>query len=83
MACPRNQQRHACHDKRQCSDKAAALKAIAGLRRSEPGKEFMTYRCRFCKRWHIAQVPASIKRRISNPTGIAPVYSHWLKHAWS
>jgi hypothetical protein len=83
MASLRNQRRHECHTKRQHSDKAAALKVIGDLLRMERGAGLAAYRCRFCKCWHIGHLPAPAKRGILNRTGIAPVYTHWLKKAWS
>lgn len=80
MASLRNQRRRGCSNKRQHPDKMAALNAIGG---SERGPGLPSCRCQFCKHWHLGHIPASAGQTISNRTGIAPVYTPWLKRAWS
>ena len=51
MASKRRQRRVVCGDKRAYPDQTQAVRALVGLERQ--GVILASYRCRFCRQWHL------------------------------
>lgn len=64
MASKRAKRRKGCKGKRAFVDQTDAVSDLIGLKRKGE-TNIHTYKCRFCKCWHVGHIPAQVRHAIA------------------